>query len=88
MIMDEIVNKIYGTTSRERSIPELIPRVKSVINQLESWLAALPPSLQIDHGMEGAIPERACINLHMMYNQVRICRTERPVLSQLTPHSF
>lgn len=86
--MDEIVNKIYGTTSRERSIPELVPRVKSVIHQLESWLAALPSSLQIDEEMEGAIPERARLVLHMMYNQVRFFTQHFPCSRQLTCNSF
>jgi hypothetical protein len=72
MIMDEIVNKIYGTTCRERSMTELIPRVNSVIQRLESWLSELPPSLQLDdHRREKPNPERACLVLHMMYNQVR-----------------
>jgi hypothetical protein len=70
MIMDEIVNKLYGTTSRERSMTELIPGVNAVIDKLEVWLAELPLSLQLDE-METHIPERACLVLHMMYNQVR-----------------
>ena len=71
MIMDEIVNKVYGTTSRERSMTELIPRVNAVINKLELWLAELPHSLQLGDEIESQIPERACLVLHMMYNQVR-----------------
>jgi hypothetical protein len=71
MIMDEIVNKLYGTTSRERSITELIPGVNSVIQKLKVWLSKLPPSLQLDRDMERSNPERACLVLHMMYNQVR-----------------
>jgi hypothetical protein len=68
--MDEIVNKLYGTTSRERNMTELIPRVNAVINKLELWLAELPHSLQLDDEIESRIPERACLVLHMMYNQV------------------
>jgi hypothetical protein len=68
--MDEIVNKLYGTTSRERSINELIPGVNSVIRKLESWLSALPPSLQLDNDVGRQGPGRACLVLHMMYNQV------------------
>lgn len=71
MIMDEIVNKLYGTTSRERSINELIPGVNLVIQKLESWLSELPPSLQLDNDVDRPSLERACLVLHMMYNQVR-----------------
>ena len=70
--MDEIVNKLYGTISRERSISELIPGVNSVIQKLKSWLSKLPPSLQLDNKLEGPNVERACLVLHMMYNQVRM----------------
>ena len=70
MIMDEIVNKLYGTTNRERSINELIPGVNLVIRKLESWLSELPPSLQLDEDMRRPSPGRACLVLHMMYNQV------------------
>lgn len=65
--MDEIVNKVYGTDGTVRLVSERLPRVQAVMQKLSSWVDELPPSLQL-HTVQ--IPDRACLMLHMMYNQV------------------
>ncbi|KAH8815977.1 fungal-specific transcription factor domain-containing protein [Xylogone sp. PMI_703] len=74
-IMDEIVNKVYGD-ERARVISEMVPRIHNLMQKLSAWLDKLPPSLQF-HGNTN--PDRACLMLHMMYNQLKILCT-RPLL--------
>ena len=67
--MDEIVNKLYGTTSAGRSISTIIPGANAAIQKLSDWIDELPPSLQLRAGTES---DRARLILHMMYNQVML----------------
>jgi hypothetical protein len=67
--MDEIVNKVYGTDGAVRVISEILPRVHAAMQKLSSWVTELPPSLQLHEELN---PERPCLMLHMMYNQVKI----------------
>lgn len=67
-IMDEIVNKVYGTGGNTRVVSEIIPRAHAAMQKLALWLSALPPSLQLRDDEQN--PNRALLMLHMMYNQV------------------
>ena len=66
--MDEIVNKVYGTDGKTRVVSEIIPRMHAAMQKLSIWVAQLPPSLQLSDVT--TVPDRACLMLHMMYNQV------------------
>lgn len=66
-IMDEIVNKVYRTDGAVHVMSETLPRVHAAMQRLSSWVAELPPSLQLHKDPN---PERACLMLHMLYNQV------------------
>jgi hypothetical protein len=68
--MDEIVNRVYGTDNSVRVASDILPRVHAAMQKLSSWIAALPPSLQLHEEMN---PERECLLLQMMYNQVISC---------------
>jgi hypothetical protein len=66
-IMDEVVNRVYGADNSVRVASDILPRVHAAIHKLSSWMTELPRSLQL---LDETTPERECILLHMMYNQV------------------
>lgn len=70
--MDEIVNRVYGKDGVTRVVSEIIPKVQATIQKLSLWAAELPLSLQL---RQDSSMDRACLMLHMMYNQVSLLVT-------------
>lgn len=68
LIMDEIVNSVYGIASTGLTFPRTLSRADTAIQKLSSWYAQLPSCLHLQDKTE--INDRAGIILHMMYNQV------------------
>lgn len=68
LIMDEIVNDVYGIASTGLTFPRTLSRVDTTLQKLSSWYAHLPLFFRVQEEIE--MNDRASIILHMMYNQV------------------
>jgi RES domain-containing protein len=69
LIMDEIVNSVYGISSTGLIYPQTLSRADTALRKLSSWHAELPPCLRIQETSECS--DRASLVLQMIYNQVR-----------------
>lgn len=68
LIMDDIVNDVYGTASTGLNYPQSLSHSDSALQKLSSWYTDLPPTLRVED--ESGINDRASIVLYMIYNQV------------------
>jgi len=68
LIMDEIVNSVYGISSTGLIYPQTLSRADTALRKLSSWHVELPSCLQIQENSEYS--DRASLVLHMIYNQV------------------
>jgi hypothetical protein len=68
LIMDEIVNSVYGIASTGLNYPQTLTRADTALHKLSSWKTELPSSLRAQNN--GKFSDRASLVLHMIYNQV------------------
>ena len=68
LIMDEIVNSVYGISSTGLIYPQTLSRADTALQKLSSWHAELPLCLRVQENSESS--DRASLVLHMIYNKV------------------
>ncbi|GFP58810.1 hypothetical protein TASIC1_0011017700 [Trichoderma asperellum] len=69
-----IVCNVYRIASSDQSSATSLQHVEHALSLLQQWLASLPPALQITG--QQVSKDRACLVLHLMYNQSHKDRTE------------
>ncbi|KAE9382117.1 hypothetical protein N431DRAFT_393927 [Stipitochalara longipes BDJ] len=84
LIMDEIVNSVYGIASTGLNYPQTLTRADTALEKLSSWKSELPSSLRAQPN--SALSNRASLVLHLIYNQLLILCT-RPSLFQAAKQS-
>jgi len=68
VIMDQVVLRLYGHNSGERSTSKIVSIADELIKELKSWMEELPGSLRI--GCHAG-SDRSCVILHLIFNHVR-----------------
>jgi hypothetical protein len=68
LIMDEIVNSVYGIASTGLKYPQTLTRADAALQKLSLWKNELPSSLRT--GENGELSDRPNLILHMNFNQV------------------
>ncbi|KAH8126021.1 hypothetical protein LI328DRAFT_166597 [Trichoderma asperelloides] len=76
-----IVCNVYRIASSDQSSATSLQHVEHALSLLQQWLASLPPALQITG--QQVSKDRACLVLHLMYNQ-DIILTTRPIFFAAT----
>jgi hypothetical protein len=68
LIMDEVVNSVYGIASTGLYYPQTLTLADAALEKLSSWHRELPSSLRAERN--GDLSDRASLLLHLIYNQV------------------
>ncbi|KFY21975.1 hypothetical protein V493_06942 [Pseudogymnoascus sp. VKM F-4281 (FW-2241)] len=88
VIMNAILNNVYGVKSAKRAPEKLAEDLKSMHADLENWQAALPEHIAFDPSIVGGpVPPPHILSLHAMFN-VLLILLHRPFVSEGHLHSM
>ncbi|KUJ07787.1 uncharacterized protein LY89DRAFT_711936 [Mollisia scopiformis] len=81
VILNDILNKVYGEKSAKRGSDKLTQDLKSINSDLVIWDHGLPAHLRFDPSANNAVaPPPHALSLHALYNVLRIL-LHRPFVS-------